>query len=289
MSRTARSPGRPRGEAPRTAEWIEALGRPEDHAELVAYHWRSALDLVRASGGDDTTVGERTRLALRDAGDRAVALNSYSVAAAQYEDALALWPPKPKTGRAPVPLGPGPSNAYDERREDALEQARDALARGGRDATRGRGGGIPALHAGTEERQEHTCAPRVGRGARGRLGLAIGGASARRLCADACDRRGHRRGETTSPRPRSRWPRRWTPGAPGARAGDGRHDETRHGDPPGFEDKRRRSRSRSSSTRRLLVHREQPRGRRHPGRGHTARGRALPEALRLGERFGDKQ
>ena len=120
------------GKHQRTAEWIEALGRPEDHAELVAYHWRSALDLVRASGGDDARVAERTRLALRDAGDRAAALNSYSVAAAQYEDALALWP-QDAADRAELVFrwARALHNAYDERREDALAQARDALLAAG--------------------------------------------------------------------------------------------------------------------------------------------------------------
>ena len=55
---------------------------------MLAYHWSSALELVRASGGDDDELVERTRLALRAAGDRAFALNSFAVAAAQYEDAL---------------------------------------------------------------------------------------------------------------------------------------------------------------------------------------------------------
>ncbi len=120
------------GKHQRTAEWIEALGRPEDHAELVAYHWRSALDLVRVSGGDDARVAERTRLALRDAGDRAAALNSYSVAAAQYEDALALWPQE-AADRAVLVFrwARALHNAYDERREDALAQAREALLAAG--------------------------------------------------------------------------------------------------------------------------------------------------------------
>ena len=55
---------------------------------MLAYHWSSALELVRASGGDDDEMVDRTRRALRAAGDRAFALNSYAVAAAQYEDAL---------------------------------------------------------------------------------------------------------------------------------------------------------------------------------------------------------
>src|SRR5206468_2219826 len=29
----------------RTAEWIESLGRPEDHAEMLAHHYANALEL----------------------------------------------------------------------------------------------------------------------------------------------------------------------------------------------------------------------------------------------------
>ena len=78
---------------------------------------------------DDDEIVERTRLALRAAGDRASALNSYAVAAAQYEDALALWPdddraPRPSVSAARVAL----HRSYDEaRQQDALEAARDAL------------------------------------------------------------------------------------------------------------------------------------------------------------------
>ena len=37
----------------RAAEWIESLGRAEDQAELLAYHYGSALELARLSGADD--------------------------------------------------------------------------------------------------------------------------------------------------------------------------------------------------------------------------------------------
>jgi class 3 adenylate cyclase/tetratricopeptide (TPR) repeat protein len=74
----------------RTADWIDSLGRPDDHAELLAHHWKSALELTRAAGADDADLAERTRRALRDAGDRAFALNSFAAAAARYEEALAL-------------------------------------------------------------------------------------------------------------------------------------------------------------------------------------------------------
>src|SRR5213079_3367828 len=32
-----------------TARWLESLGRLEDHAEMLAYHYSSALELARAA------------------------------------------------------------------------------------------------------------------------------------------------------------------------------------------------------------------------------------------------
>ncbi|MBM2823535.1 MAG: adenylyl cyclase class-3/4/guanylyl cyclase [Thermoleophilia bacterium] len=75
-----------------TAEWIESLGRPDDHAELLAFHWSSALDLAQAAAQDTVELERPTRLALRAAGDRAFSVNAYPAAAAYYGDALALWP-----------------------------------------------------------------------------------------------------------------------------------------------------------------------------------------------------
>ena len=40
---------RARHEAPERRRVARVLGRPEDHAEMRAYHWRSALDLARAA------------------------------------------------------------------------------------------------------------------------------------------------------------------------------------------------------------------------------------------------
>jgi class 3 adenylate cyclase len=74
------------------AEWLEKLGRPEDHAELLAHHYSSALELARAAGGDTTSVSERARIALREAGDRAYALGAFPAAAGFYRDAVELWP-----------------------------------------------------------------------------------------------------------------------------------------------------------------------------------------------------
>ena len=74
----------------RAAQWIESLGRPEDHAEMVAHHYVSALELARAAGQDVDAISERTRTALREAGDRAAALNALEQAERYYREALGL-------------------------------------------------------------------------------------------------------------------------------------------------------------------------------------------------------
>jgi class 3 adenylate cyclase/tetratricopeptide (TPR) repeat protein len=77
----------------RTAEWIAGLGRPDDHAELIAHHWRAALSLARDSGrGDADELVEPTRLALRAAGRHAFALHAYGAAASYLAEAERLWP-----------------------------------------------------------------------------------------------------------------------------------------------------------------------------------------------------
>jgi class 3 adenylate cyclase/tetratricopeptide (TPR) repeat protein len=114
------------------AEWIESLGRFEDHAEMRAYHWRSALDLARASGADDSAVSEQTRFALRDAGDRAFGLNSYTVAASLYEEALGLWPEDEQRPILAFSRARALFTAGDERAADALSAARDTLVAAGR-------------------------------------------------------------------------------------------------------------------------------------------------------------
>ena len=120
------------GKHRRVAEWIESLGRPEDHAEMRAHHWCSALELLRASGADDAELRERARLALREAGDRAFALNTFPAAARYYSDALELWPegdgrPELLFRRARALFVAGDESAARE-----LESARDALLESGR-------------------------------------------------------------------------------------------------------------------------------------------------------------
>jgi class 3 adenylate cyclase len=78
----------------RAGEWIEGLGRPDDHAELLAYHYKQALELARAAGiEDDPTLVQSARESLRAAGERALALSAYESAAEFFADALALLPP----------------------------------------------------------------------------------------------------------------------------------------------------------------------------------------------------
>jgi len=82
-----------RGERHRgAAAWIESLGRPEDHAEMLAHHYLSALEYARATGRDDPALAKRARVALRAAGDHALALASYGGAARFSSAALERWP-----------------------------------------------------------------------------------------------------------------------------------------------------------------------------------------------------
>ena len=74
------------------AEWIESLGRPADHAETLAHHYSTALELARASNLPTEHLAVRGRLVLREAGDRAMSLSAFEAAASSYAAALALWP-----------------------------------------------------------------------------------------------------------------------------------------------------------------------------------------------------
>jgi class 3 adenylate cyclase len=85
-------PRRERAEKHRlAAEWIESLGRTEDHAEMLAHHYRSAVELRRAAGQPvDDRFAERVLESLRAAGDRAFSLHAYASAAGFYLAALEL-------------------------------------------------------------------------------------------------------------------------------------------------------------------------------------------------------
>ncbi|HET8895579.1 MAG TPA: adenylate/guanylate cyclase domain-containing protein [Gaiellaceae bacterium] len=76
----------------RASDWIERLGRAEDHAELVAHHYASAIELAGAAGTADAQLVARARAAFARAGDRALRLNAFDAAKQFYADALALDP-----------------------------------------------------------------------------------------------------------------------------------------------------------------------------------------------------
>ena len=115
------------------AAWIESLGRPDDHAEMLAHHYAAALDFARATGRTDERLTERGRKALRDAGDRAFALNAFASAARYYQLAVELWPAD-DVDRADLlfHLARAHHVTADERQQQSLEEAREALLIAGR-------------------------------------------------------------------------------------------------------------------------------------------------------------
>jgi class 3 adenylate cyclase/tetratricopeptide (TPR) repeat protein len=117
----------------RAAEWIESLGRPEDHAEMLAHHYRNALEFGRAAGADAPELESRAGATFRAAGDRAMALNAFAPAASFYDQALALWKDDRSRERAELllDLGRALNGAGDERQFEILETANAALVSAG--------------------------------------------------------------------------------------------------------------------------------------------------------------
>jgi class 3 adenylate cyclase/tetratricopeptide (TPR) repeat protein len=76
----------------RAAAWIDSLGRSEDHAEMLAHHYLSALELAEAAGESTSELVSRARDSLVRAGDRALSVNAFKEAAAYYQRALELSP-----------------------------------------------------------------------------------------------------------------------------------------------------------------------------------------------------
>jgi class 3 adenylate cyclase len=118
----------------RAAEWIEALSpeRSEDRAEMRAHHYVTALRFTRDAQGETDSLAHRTRLALRDVGDRAVSLNAFGKAARFYADALELWPRHgPERTELLFRLGEAQLHA-DVGGRDALTEARAGFLAQGR-------------------------------------------------------------------------------------------------------------------------------------------------------------
>jgi tetratricopeptide (TPR) repeat protein len=113
------------------AEWIEGLGRPDDHAEMLAHHYSSALELAGAAGLDTAALSERARLVLREAGDRAFALSAYTTAQGFYERAVELWP-HDDSDRPQLLLSYGRVlSLVEQRGVEVLTEARDGLLAAG--------------------------------------------------------------------------------------------------------------------------------------------------------------
>jgi DNA-binding SARP family transcriptional activator len=115
------------------AEWIESLGRRQDHVELLAHHYLRALELIRAAGGEAAELEELARVALRDAGDRAAALHALPAAARFYRQALGLWPAgDPERPRLLLDLGRALVFAEVAGEEELLAAAAALVAAGDR-------------------------------------------------------------------------------------------------------------------------------------------------------------
>ncbi|MEO5576576.1 MAG: AAA family ATPase [Gaiellaceae bacterium] len=112
----------------RAAVWIESLGRTEDHAEMVAHHYLSALQFARASGEAPAELEDAARRALRAAAARAFGLNAFAHAAQLSDRYLELSPSDdPLRPEVLFRRGHALHLAADDRQFDALEEARDAL------------------------------------------------------------------------------------------------------------------------------------------------------------------
>jgi class 3 adenylate cyclase/tetratricopeptide (TPR) repeat protein len=110
------------------ADWMEGLGRPDDHAEMLAHHYSSALEFAQAAGADTAALSERARLALREAGDRAHALGAYPAAKSFYERAVELWPrDDPDRPQLLFRYGQTVNLVTATKGFDVLTEARDAL------------------------------------------------------------------------------------------------------------------------------------------------------------------
>jgi hypothetical protein len=130
----------------RTARWIEALGRRDDHAELIAHHYRCALDLAHAAGLPVDELSVSAREAFARAGDRARSLDAFDAARRFYGEARELWPSGAERERAEL-LHRSAVAAYESGDDDrvwALEQARASLLAAG---DRARTAAIEALLA----------------------------------------------------------------------------------------------------------------------------------------------
>jgi class 3 adenylate cyclase/tetratricopeptide (TPR) repeat protein len=125
----AQIPRAARAEKHRLAsDWIESLGKPEDHAEMLAHHYLNGLEYARALGRKSEDLAERARIALVHAGDRALVLNAFAAAARFYRDALGLsTAADPGQARILFRLGEALLRIGDQEARYVLDEARTSL------------------------------------------------------------------------------------------------------------------------------------------------------------------
>ena len=110
------------------AEWIEGLGRPEDHAEMLAHHWQSAFELARARRRGSCRPRRTGSPGASRSGRSRRRTQRLPTAEKYYAEALALWPDAdPERPDLLFRRARSLHLAGDDRRTEALEEARDAL------------------------------------------------------------------------------------------------------------------------------------------------------------------
>jgi class 3 adenylate cyclase/tetratricopeptide (TPR) repeat protein len=116
----------------RAADWIESLGRSEDHAEMLAHHYLTALELDRASGLETDELANRAQFRLREAGDRADALGAFPAARRFYGAAVELWPPDDERRADLLFRHARAAHSFEPTKSlDLITEARDALREAG--------------------------------------------------------------------------------------------------------------------------------------------------------------
>ena len=116
------------------AEWIESLGRPDDHADLLTHHYLAAIELARAAGVDSSAFAAPAAAALLRAADRSLALNAFAAAARMYEEALALGLRNEDRASATFRRGIALNLLGDPARVAVLEEARSLFEASGDEA-----------------------------------------------------------------------------------------------------------------------------------------------------------
>ena len=196
------------------AEWIGSLGRPEDHAEMLAQHYLAALELANATDRPVEEIAERARDALIEAGDRATGLTASASAARFYEHALELLPDHdPRRPELLLRFGRALQFIADERAERVLEDASQALIDAGESVSAADAQAAVELDlVGSRQARQERRAPEssAGTGRRRAVGDASAGARALRVYKkdrgrvrgrhSGCDRGDRHRGATRSGR-----------------------------------------------------------------------------------------